>query len=67
FWTSCLLLLLLLSLALSCSSHTSNPGEVGDWRNHFTAEQSQEMDRAFSKQLAGTRLGARLHYQQHCQ
>uniref|UniRef100_A0A667Y315 Sulfotransferase n=1 Tax=Myripristis murdjan TaxID=586833 RepID=A0A667Y315_9TELE len=42
-------------------------GEVGDWRNHFTAEQSQEMDRAFSKQLAGTRLGARLHYQQHCQ
>uniref|UniRef100_A0A667XLH6 Sulfotransferase n=1 Tax=Myripristis murdjan TaxID=586833 RepID=A0A667XLH6_9TELE len=42
-------------------------GEVGDWKNHFTAEQSQEMDRAFSKQLAGTRLGARLHYQQHCQ
>uniref|UniRef100_A0A667XWB5 Sulfotransferase n=1 Tax=Myripristis murdjan TaxID=586833 RepID=A0A667XWB5_9TELE len=24
-------------------------GEVGDWKNHFTAEQSQEMDRAFSK------------------
>ncbi|XP_076599494.1 sulfotransferase 6B1 [Chaetodon auriga] len=42
-------------------------GEVGDWRNHFTAEQSQKMDDAFNKHLAGTRLGAKLNYQQHCQ
>ncbi|XP_071335928.1 sulfotransferase 6B1 [Trachinotus anak] len=42
-------------------------GEVGDWRNHFTPEQSQEMDEAFNKHLAGTRLGAKLNYQQHCQ
>ncbi|XP_008292064.1 sulfotransferase 6B1 [Stegastes partitus] len=42
-------------------------GEVGDWKNHFTAEQSREMDEVFSKRLAGTRLGAKLDYQQHCQ
>ncbi|XP_070771871.1 sulfotransferase 6B1 [Enoplosus armatus] len=42
-------------------------GEVGDWKNHFTPEQSQEMDDAFNKHLAGTRLGAKLNYQMHCQ
>ncbi|XP_039995207.1 sulfotransferase 6B1 [Xiphias gladius] len=42
-------------------------GEVGDWRNHFTPEQSQEMDEAFNKHLAGTRLGAKLNYHLHCQ
>ncbi|KAK1905253.1 Sulfotransferase 6B1 [Dissostichus eleginoides] len=42
-------------------------GEVGDWKNHFTPEQSREMDAAFNKQLAGTRLGAKLNYQRHCQ
>ncbi|KAM9344731.1 sulfotransferase 6B1 [Symphorus nematophorus] len=42
-------------------------GEVGDWKNHFTAEQSREMDEAFNKHLAGTRLGAKLNYQKHCQ
>ncbi|CAJ1066902.1 sulfotransferase 6B1 [Xyrichtys novacula] len=42
-------------------------GEVGDWKNHFTPEQSREMDEAFNKHLAGTRLGAKLNYQMHCQ
>ncbi|XP_068597119.1 sulfotransferase 6B1 [Brachionichthys hirsutus] len=42
-------------------------GVVGDWRTHFTPEQSQEMDDAFNKRLAGTRLGAKLDYQKHCQ
>ncbi|XP_068183145.1 sulfotransferase 6B1-like [Antennarius striatus] len=42
-------------------------GTVGDWRSHFTPEQSQEMDDAFNKHLAGTRLGAKLNYQQYCQ
>uniref|UniRef100_G3PB21 Sulfotransferase n=1 Tax=Gasterosteus aculeatus TaxID=69293 RepID=G3PB21_GASAC len=41
-------------------------GEVGDWKNHFTPKQSQEMDDAFNKHLAGTRLGAKLNYQLHC-
>ncbi|KAM3606956.1 uncharacterized protein V6R79_026461 [Siganus canaliculatus] len=35
-------------------------GEVGDWKNHFSPEQSKQMDAAFSKYLAGTRLGQRL-------
>ncbi|KAM3862861.1 sulfotransferase 6B1 [Diretmus argenteus] len=42
-------------------------GEVGDWRNHFTPEQSQEMDQAFNRHLAGTRLGDKLNYHLHCQ
>ncbi|KAM6916155.1 sulfotransferase 6B1 [Xenentodon cancila] len=42
-------------------------GEVGDWKNHFTPEQSREMDEYFDKHLAGTRLGAKLDYQQYCQ
>ncbi|KAM4599516.1 sulfotransferase 6B1 [Fundulus diaphanus] len=42
-------------------------GEVGDWKNHFTAEQSVEMDEAFNKQLAGTKLGEKLDYQRNCQ
>ncbi|GAA6235588.1 sulfotransferase 6B1 [Lates japonicus] len=42
-------------------------GEVGDWKNHFTPEQSEEMDEVFNKHLAGTRLGAKLNYQLHCQ
>lgn len=42
-------------------------GEVGDWKNHFTPEQSQQMDDAFNKHLAGTRLGVKLDYQTHCQ
>ncbi|KAM4607426.1 sulfotransferase 6B1 [Polymixia lowei] len=42
-------------------------GEVGDWKNHFTPEQSQQMDQAFNKYLAGTRIGAKLNYHLHCQ
>ncbi|XP_078128613.1 sulfotransferase 6B1-like isoform X2 [Sander vitreus] len=41
-------------------------GEVGDWKNHFTPEQSREMDEAFNKHLAGTRLGDKLNYQLYC-
>ncbi|XP_060943261.1 sulfotransferase 6B1 [Limanda limanda] len=42
-------------------------GEVGDWKNHFTPEQSREMDEAFAKHLAGTKLGEKLDYQRYCQ
>lgn len=42
-------------------------GVVGDWKNNFTAEQSKEMDETFKARLAGTRLGALLKYEQHCQ
>ncbi|XP_046885797.1 sulfotransferase 6B1-like [Hypomesus transpacificus] len=41
-------------------------GEVGDWKNHFSPAQSQEMDAAFQKHLAGTKLGAKLNYDLHC-
>lgn len=44
-----------------------NAGEVGDWKNHFSPEQSREMDEVFNQRLAGTRLGAKLDYQRHCQ
>ncbi|XP_062256728.1 sulfotransferase 6B1 [Platichthys flesus] len=42
-------------------------GEVGDWKNHFTPDQSREMDEAFNKHLAGTRMGEKLDYQRYCQ
>ncbi|PWS21168.1 hypothetical protein DKP78_25005, partial [Enterococcus faecium] len=32
-------------------------GEVGDWKNHFSEAQSQQMDEEFNKRLAGTKLG----------
>ncbi|KAL4640810.1 sulfotransferase 6B1-like [Arapaima gigas] len=41
-------------------------GEVGDWKNHFSEAQSQEMDAAFEKYLAGTKLGAQLQYDVYC-
>lgn len=41
-------------------------GEVGDWRNHFSEAQSQQMDQEFNKRLAGTKLGALLKYDIYC-
>ncbi|KAF5894611.1 sulfotransferase 6B1-like [Clarias magur] len=42
-------------------------GEVGDWKNHFSEAQSKQMDEEFKKKLSGTRLGAKLKYEQYCQ
>ncbi|XP_066553235.1 sulfotransferase 6B1 [Amia ocellicauda] len=42
-------------------------GEVGDWKNHFSEDQSKEMDARFEKCLAGTKIGARLKYDIYCQ
>ncbi|XP_076146017.1 sulfotransferase 6B1-like [Alosa pseudoharengus] len=41
-------------------------GEVGDWKNHFSEAQSQQMDEEFNKRLAGTKLGALLQYDTYC-
>ncbi|XP_042559376.1 sulfotransferase 6B1-like isoform X2 [Clupea harengus] len=41
-------------------------GEVGDWKNHFSEAQSQQMDEEFNKRLAGTKLGAKLKYDTYC-
>ncbi|KAJ7342300.1 hypothetical protein JRQ81_010045 [Phrynocephalus forsythii] len=41
-------------------------GEVGDWKTLFTEAQSQEMDAKFEECLAGTKLGAKLKYDNYC-
>uniref|UniRef100_A0A4W4ELU1 Sulfotransferase n=1 Tax=Electrophorus electricus TaxID=8005 RepID=A0A4W4ELU1_ELEEL len=41
-------------------------GEIGDWRNHFSQAQSEQMDAAFEKHLAGTKLGSKLKYDIYC-
>ncbi|XP_075059700.1 sulfotransferase 6B1-like [Mixophyes fleayi] len=41
-------------------------GEVGDWKNHFSEAQSQEMDAKFDECLAGTKIGEMLKYNEHC-
>ncbi|XP_067418763.1 sulfotransferase 6B1-like [Emydura macquarii macquarii] len=41
-------------------------GDVGDWKNLFTEDQSQEMDAKFEECLAGTKLGAKLKYDKYC-
>ncbi|XP_031434977.1 sulfotransferase 6B1-like [Clupea harengus] len=41
-------------------------GEVGDWKNHLSQAQSEQMDAAFEKHLSGTKLGAQLKYDLHC-
>ncbi|KAM4770935.1 sulfotransferase 6B1-like [Rhinophrynus dorsalis] len=41
-------------------------GEVGDWKNHFSEAQSQEVDAKFEETLAGTKLGEMLKYNDYC-
>ncbi|XP_018412858.1 PREDICTED: sulfotransferase 6B1-like [Nanorana parkeri] len=41
-------------------------GQVGDWKNLFTEEQSKEMDEKFQQKLAGTKLGDLLNYEKYC-
>ncbi|XP_053567760.1 sulfotransferase 6B1-like [Bombina bombina] len=41
-------------------------GEVGDWKNHFSEAQSQEVDAKFEECLAGTKLGEKLNYNAYC-
>ncbi|XP_043919617.1 sulfotransferase 6B1-like isoform X2 [Protopterus annectens] len=41
-------------------------GEIGDWKNHFSDLQSEEMDAKFEECLAGTKLGAKLKYDLYC-
>ncbi|MGH0141543.1 UNVERIFIED_CONTAM: hypothetical protein FKN15_006124 [Acipenser sinensis] len=41
-------------------------GGIGDWKNHFSEEQSKELDAKFEQCLAGTKIGAKLKYEVHC-
>ncbi|KAM4693517.1 sulfotransferase 6B1-like [Discoglossus pictus] len=41
-------------------------GDIGDWKNHFSEAQSQEVDAKFEECLAGTKLGEMLNYNVYC-
>ncbi|XP_044148490.1 sulfotransferase 6B1-like [Bufo gargarizans] len=41
-------------------------GEIGDWKNYFTEDQSKEVDAMFEKYLAETKLGKLLNYDKYC-
>ncbi|KAM4694235.1 sulfotransferase 6B1-like [Discoglossus pictus] len=41
-------------------------GEIGDWRNHFSASQSQEFDAKFEALLTGTKVGEKFNYNVYC-
>ncbi|XP_073413765.1 sulfotransferase 6B1-like [Dendrobates tinctorius] len=41
-------------------------GEIGDWKNYFTEDQSKVVDAMFEKYLAGTKLGKMLDYEKYC-
>ncbi|KAM8945299.1 sulfotransferase 6B1-like [Pelodytes ibericus] len=41
-------------------------GEIGDWKNYFTEEQSKEVDAKFEASLAGTKLGEKINYNKYC-
>ncbi|KAM4693523.1 sulfotransferase 6B1-like [Discoglossus pictus] len=41
-------------------------GDVGDWKNYFSEAQSQEVDAKFEDNLAGTKLGEIMNYNEYC-
>ncbi|NWV27435.1 ST6B1 Sulfotransferase, partial [Origma solitaria] len=41
-------------------------GDVSDWKNLFSEDQNEKMDKAFEEQVAGTKLGKKLKYDLYC-
>ncbi|XP_074393520.1 sulfotransferase 6B1-like isoform X2 [Zonotrichia albicollis] len=41
-------------------------GGVSDWKNLFTEDQNEKMDKAFEEHIAGTKLGKKLKYDLYC-
>ncbi|NXH42067.1 ST6B1 Sulfotransferase, partial [Dicaeum eximium] len=41
-------------------------GGVRDWKNLFTDDQNEKMDKAFEEHIAGTKLGKKLKYDLYC-
>ncbi|XP_068041253.1 sulfotransferase 6B1-like [Anomalospiza imberbis] len=41
-------------------------GAVSDWKNLFSEDQSEKMDKAFEERIAGTKLGKKLKYDLYC-
>ncbi|KFP81802.1 Sulfotransferase 6B1, partial [Acanthisitta chloris] len=41
-------------------------GGVSDWKNLFTEEQNEKMDKAFEELVGGTKLATKLKYEVYC-
>ncbi|NWQ68549.1 ST6B1 Sulfotransferase, partial [Neopipo cinnamomea] len=41
-------------------------GAVSDWKNLFSQDQSEKMDKAFEEYVGGTKLGTKLKYEVYC-
>ncbi|NWV62180.1 ST6B1 Sulfotransferase, partial [Malurus elegans] len=41
-------------------------GGVSDWKNLFTEDQNEKMDKVFEERIAGTKLGKKLKYDLYC-
>ncbi|KAM6083539.1 sulfotransferase 6B1-like [Chlamydotis macqueenii] len=41
-------------------------GGVSDWKNLFSEDQNEKMDKVFEEHLAGTKLGTKLKYDMYC-
>ncbi|NXS26736.1 ST6B1 Sulfotransferase, partial [Pomatostomus ruficeps] len=41
-------------------------GDVSDWKNLFSEDQNEKMDKAFEERIAGTKLGKKLKYDLYC-
>ncbi|XP_042652133.1 sulfotransferase 6B1 [Tyto alba] len=41
-------------------------GGVSDWKNLFSEEQNEKMDKAFEERVGGTKLGTKLKYEVYC-
>ncbi|KFW80722.1 Sulfotransferase 6B1, partial [Manacus vitellinus] len=41
-------------------------GAVNDWKNLFSEDQNEKMDKAFEEYVGGTKLGTKLKYEVYC-
>ncbi|KFV61030.1 Sulfotransferase 6B1, partial [Dryobates pubescens] len=41
-------------------------GVVSDWKNLFSEDQNEKMDKAFEEHIGGTKLGTKLKYEVYC-
>ncbi|NXC31413.1 ST6B1 Sulfotransferase, partial [Campylorhamphus procurvoides] len=41
-------------------------GAVSDWKNLFSEDQNEKMDKAFEEHVGGTKLGTKLKYEVYC-
>ncbi|NWR69872.1 ST6B1 Sulfotransferase, partial [Centropus unirufus] len=41
-------------------------GDVSDWKNLFSEDQNEKMDKVFEERMGGTKLGKKLKYDVYC-